>query len=38
VLGPTHPSTNRTTQRLAEMYERWGKREKAAEWRAKLSS
>ncbi len=25
VLGPTHPSTNRTMQRLAEMYERWGK-------------
>jgi eukaryotic-like serine/threonine-protein kinase len=36
VLGPAHPSTNRSMLRLAEMYERWGKPEKAAEWRAKL--
>ena len=36
VLGPTHPSTYRSMQRLSEMYERWGKPQKAAEWRAKL--
>jgi hypothetical protein len=28
VLGPTHPSANRSMLRLAEMYERWGKRER----------
>ena len=38
VLGPTHPSTNRSMLRLAEMYERWGRPQKAAEWKAKLPS
>ncbi len=31
-----HPSTGRTMQRLISMYERWGKPQKAAEWRARL--
>ena len=31
-----HPSTNRSIVRLIGMYERWGKPQKAAEWRAKL--
>ena len=36
VYPPGHPSTNRSMQRLVSMYERWGKPQKAAEWRARL--
>ncbi len=36
VLGPAHPSMYRSMRRLAEMYDRWGKPARAAEWRAKL--
>jgi eukaryotic-like serine/threonine-protein kinase len=36
VYPPGHPSTSRSMQRLVSMYERWGKPQKAAEWRARL--
>ena len=36
VYPPGHPSTGRSIQRLISMYERWGKPQKAAEWRAQL--
>jgi eukaryotic-like serine/threonine-protein kinase len=37
VYPPGHPSTGRSIQRLISMYERWGKPQKAAEWRARLA-
>jgi tetratricopeptide (TPR) repeat protein len=36
VYPPGHPSTGRSIQRLVSMYERWGKPQQAAEWRARL--
>ncbi len=36
VLGTDHPDTLNTFKNLIELYDTWGKPEKAAEWRAKL--
>jgi hypothetical protein len=36
VYPPGHPSTTRSMQRLISMYERWGRPQKAAEWRARV--
>jgi len=35
-LGDTHPHTFESWHNLIELYEAWGKPEKADEWRAKL--
>jgi len=35
-LGDTHPYTLESGNNLIELYEAWGKLEKAKEWRAKL--
>jgi len=35
-LGDTHPQTLESWHNLIEIYEAWGKPEKAKEWRAKL--
>ena len=35
-LGDTHPHTLESWNNLIELYEAWGKPEKANEWRAKL--
>jgi len=35
-LGDTHPRTLESWQNLIDLYEAWGKPEKAKEWRAKL--
>jgi len=35
-LGNTHPHTLESWQNLIELYEVWGKPEKAEEWRVKL--
>jgi len=35
-FGPEHDRTRVATMRVVTLYERWGKRDKAAEWRAKL--
>jgi hypothetical protein len=35
-LGDTHPRTLESWNNLIELYEAWGKPEKAEEWRAKL--
>ena len=35
-LGDTHTHTLKSLNNLIELYEAWGKSEKAAEWRAKL--
>jgi serine/threonine protein kinase len=37
-LGPNHERTRRAADNLTELYEIWGKSEKAAEWRARLPS
>jgi hypothetical protein len=34
--GDTHPHTLESLNNLIELYEAWGKPEKAEEWRAKL--
>jgi serine/threonine protein kinase/Flp pilus assembly protein TadD len=36
-LGDTHPRTLKLINNLIDLYEAWGKPEKAKEWRAKLS-
>ncbi len=36
VLGEEHPDTLGSLNNLIELYEAWGKPEKAEEWRAKL--
>jgi WD40 repeat protein/serine/threonine protein kinase len=36
VLGEEHPDTLRSMNKLIELYNAWGKPEKAEEWRAKL--
>ncbi|MHC4271533.1 MAG: tetratricopeptide repeat protein, partial [Planctomycetota bacterium] len=38
VLGEEHPSTLESMRILVELYETWGKAEKAQEWRTKLAS
>ena len=35
-LSDTHPHTVESLNNLIELYEAWGKPEKAEEWRAKL--
>ncbi len=35
-LGDTHPHTLKSWHNLIDLYEAWGKLEKAQEWRAKL--
>ena len=35
-LGDEHPDTLESINNLIELYEAWGKPEKAEEWRAKL--
>jgi len=35
-LGDTHPHALKSLNNLIELYEAWGKPEKAEEWRAKL--
>jgi tetratricopeptide (TPR) repeat protein len=35
-LGDEHPHTSESWHNLIEIYEAWGKPEKAKEWRAKL--
>jgi thioredoxin-like negative regulator of GroEL len=35
-LGDTYPHTLQSRNNLIELYEAWGKPEKAEEWRAKL--
>jgi tetratricopeptide (TPR) repeat protein len=35
-LGDTHPHMQQSLNNLIELYEAWGKPEKAREWRAKL--
>ena len=35
-LGADHSETLKVTPNLVDLYEAWGKPEKAAEWRAKL--
>ena len=35
-LGEEHPHTLESWNKLIELYEAWGKPEKAEEWRAKL--
>ena len=35
-LGPEHPHTLDSLKNLIDLYEAWGKPEKAEEWRAKL--
>ncbi|MHC4556852.1 MAG: tetratricopeptide repeat protein [Planctomycetota bacterium] len=35
-LGDTHPHTLQSWNGLIDLYEAWGKPEKAKEWRAKL--
>ena len=35
-LGDEHEQTTRVVGYLADLYDAWGKPEKAAEWRAKL--
>jgi len=35
--GPDSPRTRKAIDKLIELYEQWGRGEKAAEWRAKLS-
>jgi len=35
-LGDTHPHTIESLNNLIDLYEAWGKPEKAKEWRAKL--
>ena len=37
VLGEEHPDTVKSINSLVELYEAWGKPEKAKEWREKLS-
>ena len=37
VLGEEHPDTLSSMNSLVVLYQRWGKPEKAAEWRAKLA-
>ena len=36
-LGDTHPHTIESWNNLIDLYEAWGKPEKAEEWRAKLT-
>ena len=36
MLGEEHPDTLGSLNNLIELYEAWGKPEKAEEWRAKL--
>ncbi len=36
-LGDEHGQTKRVVGYLADLYDAWGKPEKAAEWRAKLA-
>jgi hypothetical protein len=36
-LGHTHPHTIESLNNLIDLYETWGKSEKAKEWRAKLA-
>ena len=36
LLGGEHPSTLASMSNLIELYEVWGKAEKAKQWRAKL--
>ena len=36
MLGEEHPDTLDSLNKLVELYEAWGKPEKAEEWRAKL--
>ena len=38
VLGQDHPDSLQATRNLVNLYEAWGKLDKAAEWRAKLPS
>jgi hypothetical protein len=35
-IGDTHPHTLESWNNLIDLYEAWGKPEKAKEWRAKL--
>ena len=36
MVGPDHPWTRSTRDRLAQLYDAWEKPDRAAEWRARL--
>jgi len=38
VFGDGHPDTILTMHSLVQLYEAWGKKDKAGEWRAKLEA